>query len=436
MDKQLRILHLEDQPDFSALVSALLDKEGLDAKLELVTDFTSFTTALENDSFDLILADYSLPTCNGMQALQAARQRCPEVPFLLLSGAIGEHGAVDILQSGATDYVLKSGLERLVPAIRRAVQESRGRSLLKQAEAEARVSERQYHLIFNGSPVPMWVSDLQTGTFLEVNEAAIRHYGYSREEFLARTTKDLCLPDELARLARYVAEVASKRPDTEIGRAGLCHHRRKDGTFIEVDITWSIILFQEREALLTMAHDVTVLRPATELLKKSEARLSAALRIARTGSWEMELTDLENIDRNQLHCPEETCRILGLQAGQAPAPSEFFFNPVHPEDLRRVKDVLRQAFRTKEPYDLEHRVLLPDGRQRVVRARAEFVLDGAGKPVQMRGIVMDITDRPRVEEPPSPPSKEEKPPARAAAAPRPTKPSKAGRKTSAARSKR
>src|SRR5262249_48945953 len=142
MDKQLRILHLEDQPDFSALVSALLEKEGLSAKLELVTDFAGFTAALEKPAYDVIIADYSLPTCNGMQALLAAQQKRPAVPFLLLSGAIGEHAAVDILRSGATDYVLKSGLERLVPAIRRAVQEVRERDQRRHAESDARVSER------------------------------------------------------------------------------------------------------------------------------------------------------------------------------------------------------------------------------------------------------------------------------------------------------
>jgi PAS domain-containing protein len=178
-----------------------------------VTNFTSYRTALDNDSFDLILADYSLPTCNGIQALQVARKKCPEVPFVLLSGAIGEHAAIDILRSGATDYVLKSGLERLVPAIQRAVQEASERNQRRHAESDARQSERQYRLIFDGSPVPMWVTHLATGAFLEVNEAAIRHYGYSREEFAGLTTNDIGLPDEAGKLSAYLDDVnARNRP--------------------------------------------------------------------------------------------------------------------------------------------------------------------------------------------------------------------------------
>jgi PAS domain S-box-containing protein len=123
------------------------------------------------------------------------------------------------------------------------------------------------------------------------------------------------------------------------------------------------------------------------------------LRIAKLGNWELDLADLENLDGNRLHCSEEACRILGFRPGQPPPPSEFFFHPVHPDDLRQVKEVLKQAFRSKEPYEVEHRVMLPDGKQRVVRERAEFVLDSKGKPLQLRGVVMDVTDQQRADKP-------------------------------------
>src|ERR1044071_7025839 len=138
MNKPLRVLHLEDEPDFATLVSAILEKEGLGAQIHAVSDFSSFKTALEEDSFDIILGDYMLPTCNGAQALEVARMRRPEIPFILLSGAIGEHAAIEILRGGATDYILKSRLECLVPAMRRAVQEAEEHTQLLRAEAEVR----------------------------------------------------------------------------------------------------------------------------------------------------------------------------------------------------------------------------------------------------------------------------------------------------------
>src|ERR1044071_5425046 len=164
----MRVLHLEDEPDFSALVAAIMEKEGMDAELFAVTDFKNFQAALEESPYDLIIADYMLPTCNGLQALEVVREKYPRIPVILLSGAIGEQAAIEILRAGATDYVLKNRLDRLVPAMRRAIEESQERSQRERAESEARQSEAQYRVIFEGSPVPMWVADLQSGTMLEV----------------------------------------------------------------------------------------------------------------------------------------------------------------------------------------------------------------------------------------------------------------------------
>src|SRR5262249_6136861 len=148
--------------------------------------------------FDCVLADYFLPSYNGLDALRWARPRHPELPFLLVSGTIGEEAAIESLKNGATDYVLKMRPERLGPAIRRAVQEAEERRRRRKIETDfleakegLRQSEEQYRLIFDGNPTPMWVFDQETLQFLEVNDAALQHYGYSREEFLQMTLGDL-----------------------------------------------------------------------------------------------------------------------------------------------------------------------------------------------------------------------------------------------------
>ena len=92
MVKPLRILHLEDEPDFVELVKAILEKDGLAADIVLVKDLEEFVAALDKGGFDIILADYRLPSCTGIEALREARQRCPDTPFVLVSGTIGEAG--------------------------------------------------------------------------------------------------------------------------------------------------------------------------------------------------------------------------------------------------------------------------------------------------------------------------------------------------------
>jgi PAS domain S-box-containing protein len=394
MNKPLRILHLEDEPDFSALVTAIIEREGLDAEVNLVTDLAAFKTALEEGNFDVIIADYMLPSCSGTQALGLAREKYPRIPFLLLSGAIGEHAAIEILRSGATDYVLKNRLDRLVPALRRAVEESSERTQRIEAQSAARQSEAQYQLIFDGSPVPMWVSDLDTRAFLEVNEAAIRHYGYSRDEFMNLTTKAICSPEEISRLAEHPGAGSEAR----IGHAGVWPHRNKNGTTMEVDVTWSIIKFQDRDAVLTIAHNVSEQRQAGEALKKSEASLAAAQRIARLGSWELDLAKGDALETAPLHWSEETWRIFGMKPRPEGVTAEMFFKAAHVDDRKHVKSAMEEALRKKEPFELEHRILLPDGEVRIVRERAELTLNDAGDPLQLRGIVMDITAQKRLEE--------------------------------------
>ncbi len=127
MNGSLSILHLEDDPDYSELVKGMLENEGVPVEVVLVDNLTDFREAIGKTAFDIVLADYSLPTCTGLEALQTARAICPDVPFLLVSGTIGEQAAINSLRQGATDYVLKNWPERLVPAVRRAIQESQER---------------------------------------------------------------------------------------------------------------------------------------------------------------------------------------------------------------------------------------------------------------------------------------------------------------------
>ena len=136
--EKLRILLLEDSLLDAELIQMHLTDGGLDCQLVRVETRPDFLMALEKDSFDLILADYSLPAFDGISALALAQATCPQVPFILVSATLGEELAIDTVKSGATDYVLKQRLERLVPAINRALREAKERIKRQQAESELR----------------------------------------------------------------------------------------------------------------------------------------------------------------------------------------------------------------------------------------------------------------------------------------------------------
>lgn len=123
MNCAIRILHLEDDPLDAELIQRRLAEDGLACRIERVDTEAGFLKALENGAVDLVLADFSLPGCDGLDALRLARQVAPDIPFLIVSGVIGEEAAVDSLRNGATDYILKDRLSRLAPAVRRALDE-------------------------------------------------------------------------------------------------------------------------------------------------------------------------------------------------------------------------------------------------------------------------------------------------------------------------
>jgi PAS domain S-box-containing protein len=401
MKRRLRILHLEDEPDFAELVRTMLVEDSVEAEILRVGDKKAYQEALGMEKFDLILSDYHLPSFTGLEALAMARKACPATPFILISGTIGEAAAINSLKAGATDYLLKHNPERLASAVLRAVDEAGERAKLRDAEAELarrekyfrtltensldvlsiinregnylyvspsiehtlgwkaseligqnsfakvhpddlpqvmesfqnlldhpqrairieyrhqhkngtwlrfesfvrnefadpdiagvvahsrdvtdrwraeeelRHSEKQYRLLFHENPNPMWVFDMESLAILEVNEVAVQHYGYSRDEFLRLTMADLRVPDKKENGGgEEKFEMHAHNTHGHIWR-----HRRKAGDMIEVEVVWSPMAFQGKFAALAMATDVTERRRAEHrdaIFSKLNHRLGTA----------------------------------------------------------------------------------------------------------------------------------------------------------------
>jgi signal transduction histidine kinase len=142
MKSRVRILHLEDSPNDCELVRELLQAEGLLCDITLCADRSAFVADLERESYDLIFADCTLPQFGGLDALEIARRLAPDIPFIFVSGSLREDTAIESLRSGATDYVLKDRLSRLVPAVRRALHDREERQHAQQMELRLRQAQR------------------------------------------------------------------------------------------------------------------------------------------------------------------------------------------------------------------------------------------------------------------------------------------------------
>jgi PAS domain S-box-containing protein len=137
----LQILLLEDDPNDAELIQELLEVDQFVCEITRVQTRVEFLSALANADIDLILADYKLPSFDGLSALKLARKTRPDLPFIFVSGALGEDVAIEALKIGATDYVLKTRLSRLVPSVQRALREAREKAELRKAEEALRRSE-------------------------------------------------------------------------------------------------------------------------------------------------------------------------------------------------------------------------------------------------------------------------------------------------------
>jgi diguanylate cyclase (GGDEF)-like protein/PAS domain S-box-containing protein len=174
-----------------------LRQAGIEVQARVADSELSFRTALREFPADAIIADFSMPTLNGMRALELARELAPYVPFIFVSAAPGEESAVDALKCGATDYVLKSSLHRLAASVKRAVQEAKERRAREEAEKRLQRTERMLELFLRHLPGGAHIKDL-SGRYVVVNDAFEKTLHKPREEIIGRTALDL-YPETLAR---------------------------------------------------------------------------------------------------------------------------------------------------------------------------------------------------------------------------------------------
>jgi len=185
----LRILHLEDEAHDQELVRATFEAEGLACRIQAVATREAFVAALEKADFDLVLSDYALPSFDGLSALRLTREKSPDVPLIFLSGTLGEEAAIEAVRSGATDYVLKQRMARLVPAVRRAMSEAQTLHTRRQAEESLR-REREFSSQLIESSVDGIMAFSRTFQIVAWNDGMERMTGVPKADALGQSAAE------------------------------------------------------------------------------------------------------------------------------------------------------------------------------------------------------------------------------------------------------
>ncbi len=376
---------VEDVATDAELVLRELKRAGIRCEARRVETAVDYRRELEEFQPHVILSDFTMPRFDGMEALAIASQSYPDIPFIFVSGTLGEEYAVRSLKNGATDFVLKTHLIRLPPAVERAIKEADERRVRQALEHELRESEKRYRELFQSNPHPMWVYDIGTLRFLAVNDTAVARYGFSREEFLAMTIRDIRPEEDVLRLLEDLAQ-----PLPLVNKPETWQHRTKSGELIDVEIASHDLVLEGRPARIVVAYNVTERKQAEEALRKSETRLRAIIE-TEPECVKIVAGNLELLEMNQ-------AGLAMLQASSlAEARQKTLLEFIVPEHRTAFED-LHKLVMNGGSGRLEFELIGLKGTRRWLETSAAPLRNAAGEVRQLLGITRDVTERKQAEQ--------------------------------------
>lgn len=269
MTQQLRFLHLEDSPFGSKLIHEQIESQWPECVFERVETEADFRKALDQRAFDLILADYSLPGFDGLAALQIAKQTAAEIPFIFVSGTMGEVVAIEAIHNGATDYVLKSGLFRLVPAIQRALQERAER--LERMKLQGIIAKLQTAI--DQAPLSIIMTDTD-GVIEYVNPKEEEMTGYRVADLLGKTPAIFKSADTDPKIHKELWDTITHGG---VWKGTLCNRKSNGDLYYE-----SAIIAPVKDNEGTITHYIGIKEDITEV-RALEAQLQQAQKMEIVG---------------------------------------------------------------------------------------------------------------------------------------------------------
>lgn len=247
---------------------------------------------------------------------------------------------------------------------------------------DLKISAEKYKKLFQLSPMPKWLYDLETFKILDVSESALEKYGYSREEFLNMTMAELRSDDQIPELYKAL--------EMNEGNEGLIHfglftHLKKDKSPIRMQISGSRFSFQGKKCMMVAGVDVTDRENALIELRDIREKLTAAQCIAKIGYWK------EDFEKNQLFWSDQLYNILELVKESAEAGYDLFYNKIVAEDQRTFSAARSLTLAGEAAMDIEFRIAVANGLIKWLHAKAELIKDEAGKPIFFEATFQDIT---------------------------------------------
>ncbi len=393
MSTPLRVLIVEDAEDDTLLVLRELRRGGYEPTFERVDTPEAINAALEQQTWDIVLSDYAMPRFSMPAALAMVKEKGLDLPFIIVSGAIGEEAAVAAMRAGAHDYVMKSNLARLAPAVERELREAEVRRERKRAEEALRESEEHYSALVGNLTDAVFT--FKGGVITWCNDRVEEIYSYPKEELLGKNAS-FFYPSDISP-SEFTRAIATAIKKHGLFR-GASKFQRRDGSFVDIEYSLSQIPGKDALEIIAVARDVTERRRMEEALRESEAhyRLLAdnATDVIWTVDLNMRLTYISPSVTYLLGCSVEEAMSKNMQAVFTPASVELAMKVLAEElavENMKQKDLARSR-------TLEIELNRKDGSTVPVEVNCTFLRESDGRPVEILVIARDITERKRAEE--------------------------------------
>jgi PAS domain S-box-containing protein len=387
LPQPLQILLIEDDLKHAELIQDLLETKGLACEVTRVDTQAALVASLEQGGVDLILADYSLPSFDGISALKLAMKACPEVPFIFVSGTPGEEAAIEALKIGATDYVLKTRLSRLVPSALRALREATERAERKRAEEYLRQSETYLAEAQRLSCTGSFGWKVSSGE-IYWSEETHKIFEYDRA---AKPTLELVFQRILPDDRDFVQQTIDRASEA---RANLDYEHRllmPDGSVKYLHVIARVLEpSSDDPEYVGAVMDVTAAKQAEETIRQSETEFRQILDFAP------QQVGVLGPDNTRLYLNQAALDYYGFTHEEWRSGDYGSF--VHPEDRERFHNETRSKFSSGLPHEVELRSVGKDGTYRWFLYRWNPLRDEQGRLIRWYVAATDIEDRKQAEQ--------------------------------------
>ncbi len=384
MSAPFKVLLVEDSEDDALLILRMLRQGGYDPVFERVDTPESFIAAVDAADWDCIIADYSMPRFNAFAALSLVRERRLDLPFIVVSGTIGEETAVEAMKAGAHDYLMKGNLARLVPAIEREMREAEVRRERERAERALLESERRFRALVENSTDGVSLIELD-GTMIYTGPSTNRILGYESREMIGRNIFEFVHPEDME-TARSMFIDMIREPSRTV--SALLRLRHSDGSWRWIEhVSKNLINESSVQAVVSNYRDVTERRMAEE----SQTRLVAILEATS------DFVGISDLSSRVLYLNRAGRRMTGI--GDDEEISSTFVRNYHPQWAAQI--ILDEGIPTAirdGTWSGETAIQSRDGSERPVSQLILAHKAPDGGTGFLSTIARDITERKRAEE--------------------------------------